>query len=171
MAIDTRNKRMSFVGFGQVGIVLPNPDGTIATADRIQALHLYPGILPGGGGPVTYTQSITYTLALGASVVKKVKKPIGITLGLSSTIVKKAKKNISLTLGLTPTIVRKTRKSFAITMALGASLTTKFILAKAITHTMVLGASITTLFIPFNPAAIGERWQHLKITIARKLGL
>lgn len=43
MAVDTRNRRMSLIGLGSpIPSVLPNPDGTIGAADRIQLLWLYP---------------------------------------------------------------------------------------------------------------------------------
>lgn len=43
MAIDTEAKRKSILGFGS-GDLLPNPDGTIAAADRLTLLWLYGGI-------------------------------------------------------------------------------------------------------------------------------
>lgn len=46
MAVDSRNKRMSLVGFGlPVPRVLPNPDGSLSDgADRGMLLYLYHGI-------------------------------------------------------------------------------------------------------------------------------
>lgn len=45
MALDTRNKRASAVGLALAWrMVLPHPDGTIATADRQQAALCYAGI-------------------------------------------------------------------------------------------------------------------------------
>lgn len=47
MSVDTRNKRMSMLGIGLDALrVRPNPDGTIAAADRVHFLPLYAGILP-----------------------------------------------------------------------------------------------------------------------------
>ena len=46
MAVDTRNKRFSLLGFGQghhVPYVVPNPDGAIDDVDRPQWLSLYHG--------------------------------------------------------------------------------------------------------------------------------
>lgn len=54
MAIDTRDRRFSFLGFGQpmaFPYVLPGPDGNIDVDDRAHFLFLYPGINlaePGG---------------------------------------------------------------------------------------------------------------------------
>lgn len=46
MAIDTRNKRMSMIGFGlPVPSVLPRPDGTIGVIDRSHLLWLYAGFI------------------------------------------------------------------------------------------------------------------------------
>ena len=44
MAIDSRNKRFSFVNFGQSTGVLANPDGSVDAADRAMALGLYPNL-------------------------------------------------------------------------------------------------------------------------------
>jgi hypothetical protein len=55
MAVDTRDKRFSMLGFANpFRLVLPNPDGTIDQADRQQFAYLYRGFYDGGGGgPVT----------------------------------------------------------------------------------------------------------------------
>jgi len=53
MAVTTRDKRMSLIGFGvPIPTVLPNPDGTIGTLDRFMFEWLYAGITLEGG---TYT--------------------------------------------------------------------------------------------------------------------
>lgn len=56
MAVDTRNRRASCLGFARGGVpVWPHPDGDIATqADRQHAGYSYPGILvlPADIGPV-----------------------------------------------------------------------------------------------------------------------
>jgi len=57
MAVDTRDKRFSMLGFGQphgLPYVLPHPDGTVDAADRPQLLRLYhgSGISIVGGHPV-----------------------------------------------------------------------------------------------------------------------
>lgn len=45
MAADTRDKRFSLIGLGSpVPSMLPDPDGTIAAADRAMLLWLYHGI-------------------------------------------------------------------------------------------------------------------------------
>jgi hypothetical protein len=45
MAVDTRDKRFSMMGFSlPIPKVLANPDGTIDSADRYQMLYLYSGI-------------------------------------------------------------------------------------------------------------------------------
>lgn len=46
MAVDTRNKRFSMIGFGRgVFGAMPNPDGGFAVAaDRAQLSYLYAGI-------------------------------------------------------------------------------------------------------------------------------
>lgn len=45
MSVDSRDKRMSLIGFGlPILVVLPNPDGTIGTQDRAMLLWLYHGI-------------------------------------------------------------------------------------------------------------------------------
>lgn len=45
MAVDTRNKRMGMIGLGLPFLrVLPDPDGGVSAADRLQLLYLYPGI-------------------------------------------------------------------------------------------------------------------------------
>lgn len=46
MAVDTRNKRESCLGIGMGAsrYVRPNPDGTIAAADRAHNSWNYPGI-------------------------------------------------------------------------------------------------------------------------------
>lgn len=47
MAVDTRNKRASCIGFlAPARIVFPNPDASLATqADRQHICYSYPGIL------------------------------------------------------------------------------------------------------------------------------
>jgi hypothetical protein len=45
VAVDTRNKRASIIGYALPMGVFPNPDGTIDQADRQQIAFLYPGIL------------------------------------------------------------------------------------------------------------------------------
>lgn len=57
MAVDTRDKRMSLLGFGApVPRMLPNSDGAFENADMAQLLYLYPGISLIGGGVVTHGQ-------------------------------------------------------------------------------------------------------------------
>jgi hypothetical protein len=47
MAVDTRNKRFSIVGLDLPYIeIVHNPDGTIGSDDRAQALGLYSGLVP-----------------------------------------------------------------------------------------------------------------------------
>ena len=42
MAVDSRNKRMSLIGLAlPVPMLLPDPDGTIASIDRLQLLACY----------------------------------------------------------------------------------------------------------------------------------
>ena len=42
MAVDSRDKRFSIMGLGSTTLnVLPNPDGTIGNADKLQLLSLY----------------------------------------------------------------------------------------------------------------------------------
>jgi hypothetical protein len=68
MAVDTRDKRFSFLGFHlPQDWMMANPDGTIAKPDRAQLLRLYPGIalamLPEdasvGGGALDDITSLT----------------------------------------------------------------------------------------------------------------
>jgi hypothetical protein len=49
MAIDTRNRRASCIGYSAPQrAVFPNPDGSLANqGDRQQSAYLYPGILAG----------------------------------------------------------------------------------------------------------------------------
>lgn len=62
MAIDTRDKRLSMIGFGQVYITtLPTPDGSLPKADRPMLLHLYQGISLAES--VFYTVNIVMRLA------------------------------------------------------------------------------------------------------------
>ena len=70
MAIDTRDKRGSCLGLND--IVLPNPDGTIDTADRLHAGYSYRGIAAGAVGTtnlllITSHASMrrTFTLTFG----------------------------------------------------------------------------------------------------------
>lgn len=50
MAVDTRNKRASILGIGlAAAIVFPNPDATVAQADRQQCARVYAGIDAGEG--------------------------------------------------------------------------------------------------------------------------
>ena len=54
MAVDTRNRRFSCLGFGQpygTSVVFPNPDGTIDSSDRSQYIYLYSGISLAAGHP------------------------------------------------------------------------------------------------------------------------
>ncbi len=45
MAVDTRDKRFSLIGFGSpTPWNLPNPDGSVDTQDRAMLLHLYHGL-------------------------------------------------------------------------------------------------------------------------------
>lgn len=55
MAIDTRDKRFSMMGFGApTPRVLPNPAGTFNAADRAMLLYLYHGLtLSSPAAPVT----------------------------------------------------------------------------------------------------------------------
>lgn len=58
MAVDTRNKRMSMISFGQiVRPTSPMPDGGFSTSgDRAQLIYRYRGITEpteGGGGVTT----------------------------------------------------------------------------------------------------------------------
>jgi len=48
VAVDTRDKRFSFLAFGkQVPWVMPDPDGEAFTAaDRFILIYLYPGLAP-----------------------------------------------------------------------------------------------------------------------------
>ena len=54
MAVDTRDRRFSMLGFGQgwgIPYVLPNPEGSFDVDDRAQLCYLYRGITlatPGG---------------------------------------------------------------------------------------------------------------------------
>lgn len=49
MAIDTRDRRFAILGLDDQATGLPpNPDGTVATADRAMWLHLYQGIALSG---------------------------------------------------------------------------------------------------------------------------
>ena len=54
MAVDTRNKRFSLLGFAQargMPLVFPNPDGTLNSDDRAHFVYLYPGISIVSGQP------------------------------------------------------------------------------------------------------------------------
>ena len=56
MAVDTRDRRFSMLGFGHAygsPVVFFNPDGTDATglAERAQYIYLYPGISIQSGQP------------------------------------------------------------------------------------------------------------------------
>jgi len=56
MAIDTRQKRFSMLGFDQFDEVLFQADGAVDADDRAHLLGLYSGIAldtPGDGGPAT----------------------------------------------------------------------------------------------------------------------
>ena len=45
MAIDTRDKRLSVIGYGlSIGSPLPTPDGTVAAAERRSLGELYSGV-------------------------------------------------------------------------------------------------------------------------------
>jgi hypothetical protein len=44
MAVDTRNKRASCLGFASPWRVLPNPDGAVGQPDRQHVAYSYPGI-------------------------------------------------------------------------------------------------------------------------------
>ena len=46
MAIDTKAKRYSMLGFAGGAALLIDPDGSMALADRIHLLELYSGIVP-----------------------------------------------------------------------------------------------------------------------------
>ena len=56
MAIDSRNKRFSLLGFGQphqIPCVLPNPDGSLANVfDRAMLIYLYAGLDITTGSPM-----------------------------------------------------------------------------------------------------------------------
>lgn len=66
MAADTRDKRMSMVGFGlPTPRILPSPDGGFALADRPQLLFLYAGLAL--DTPVTFTVSADAAVRLLAS--------------------------------------------------------------------------------------------------------
>lgn len=61
MAVDTRKKRFSLLGFGQARgapLVLPDPDGSDfnTEAERLQLIYLYAG-LSVSGEVLTFTQS------------------------------------------------------------------------------------------------------------------
>lgn len=49
MAVDTRNKRASSIGVGNVMTIFPNPDGAITQPDRQQSARTYSGVQASGG--------------------------------------------------------------------------------------------------------------------------
>jgi hypothetical protein len=62
MAVDTRNKRASVLGFALVAlVVLPAPNGSVSAADRLQVSASYAGIAADSPTPgvVTPTGSIS----------------------------------------------------------------------------------------------------------------
>jgi hypothetical protein len=50
-AVDTRDKRASAANVGQSVLTLPNPDGTISTADRAMLAGEYSGLAAGEPPP------------------------------------------------------------------------------------------------------------------------
>jgi hypothetical protein len=69
MAVDTKAKRFSMLAFGSGGI-LPDPDGTIAAADRAHLLWLYSGLaLTGLLGPYTMEAGEIYQAGMVAGEV------------------------------------------------------------------------------------------------------
>lgn len=67
MPVDSRNKRAGCVGMDLVWKnVYPNPDGTIAQADRQQSSYKYPGILT--ASPSTATGMTYYRNLLGVGL-------------------------------------------------------------------------------------------------------
>lgn len=69
MAVDTRDKRFSMINFlADVPWALPNPDGTIGTADRAILLNLYAGILPGEVVSVETPAARIYTVPAEARI-------------------------------------------------------------------------------------------------------
>lgn len=53
MAVDTRNRRASVLGFALAALaILPAPDATIDAADQQQLAYSYPGILVAPPNPI-----------------------------------------------------------------------------------------------------------------------
>lgn len=68
MALDTRNKRASVLGFALAAlVVLPAPDATIDAADRQQVAFSYAGLL--AGNPVVAPSDI---VSLAANIRRSV---------------------------------------------------------------------------------------------------
>lgn len=85
LSVDTRNKRMSLIGFSSpVPTVLPNPDGTIASADRAMLLWLYHGI------------ALSYVVAVIALTLPT--RSLALTLKSRSLALKLRSRSLSLTL-------------------------------------------------------------------------
>lgn len=67
--VDTRNKRMSLIGFGSpTPRLLPDADGTLDAADRAMLLYLYPGLSLEAAAAIATIAATVYGPASSASV-------------------------------------------------------------------------------------------------------
>ena len=70
MAIDTRDKRMSLIGFGQVvPLLMENPDATDDLPGRLMLLYLYSAIAV-QALTTTTLDGITQTVGVGAIAIR-----------------------------------------------------------------------------------------------------
>lgn len=66
MAIDTRNKRASVIGFDRMGGIFPNPDGSLANAnDRAHIAMKYAGTLAASTFQVAWAFNVNTVLVGG----------------------------------------------------------------------------------------------------------
>lgn len=102
MSVDTRNKRMSLIGFGSpIPTVLPNPDGSFNNYDRAQLLWLYAGlnILIVGVIDLTLpTRSLALTLPTRSLALTLPTRSLAFTLATRSLALTLKTRSLSLTL-------------------------------------------------------------------------
>ena len=57
MAVDTPRRRFAMMGFAQLGVLLPVPDGNVGDTDRLMLLGFYGGFAAGAEKVVEYIEA------------------------------------------------------------------------------------------------------------------
>lgn len=69
MAVDSRTKRLSMLNFS-IGVLLPDPSGTIDVGNRLTLLDLYRGIVPSAAVDRTPVVFVSQVFVAGATAAE-----------------------------------------------------------------------------------------------------